>query len=405
MNRSATSAPPTPVALRPARRPVLQSLGLTSRQVALDDRERFVRAAREIVTALRAQHPGAPILVLETCHRLEFVWVARGRRIEQRLRSELATVRPEAQLLLRHRQGVRALRHLFRVSLGLDSPVPGEREVARQLRQAWQAARERGASHPLLDRAVGAALSAAARANAADTDTAASVASDAVRQLRARSPEWDATRVVVLGAGEVARGVVRSLLERPPQSVTVSARTSRPWPAPVRVREWTACASLLHEADVLILATGADQPLVAAADLAGTSVRIVVDLALPRNAAADLRSVAGIELIDLDDVLHSRWMPDAADGARLQARERIGRVELARFRASEALRAAGPQVARLHADGARLAAEELARTLCDLDPADPRIRDGMARLASQLSRRLLYRTSRTLRELATIASR
>ena len=50
----------------------------------------------------------------------------------------------EARSALRAWTGEAAVEHLFLVACGLDSAQAGEREIAAQLRSAWEAARTRG---------------------------------------------------------------------------------------------------------------------------------------------------------------------------------------------------------------------------------------------------------------------
>lgn len=400
------STVPLSATSRPPRRLRIQSLGLSSRDVPLDERERFVRAMRGLPNALTRHCPGAPLVIVETCHRLELLWVDAGPGIERHLRRALRAVSAEADFLVHYRTGHAAVRHLFGVALGLDSPIPGEREVARQLRGAWQRARAREMSHPLLDRAIAAALAAARRANAADSHAACSVAGESVRQLRAHDgPRWSDARIVVLGAGVVARDVVRELLASPPACVTVVSRAPRAWPASVRLCTWDRRAEALREADLVIVATGADRPVLAPEDVARTPVRRIVDLALPRNVDPRIAHAGAIDVIELDTVLHSRWTPDRQEVDRLRARRQVGVHELARFRASEAVRAAGTHLARLHEDGALLAIEEASSTLRALGTDDAAVRAGVESLAGRLARLLLYRTSIAVREIATLAAR
>jgi glutamyl-tRNA reductase len=381
----------------------LQVLGLSSRDVALEKREQFVRAARDLPPRLRAD---ARVLVLETCHRLEILWTESGVAVERALRAHLRTVASEADLLFTHRRGSAALRHLFTLALGLDSPIPGEREVARQLRRARKAAHERGGLDPLLDRALGAALSATARANTGETHTQSSVAAEAVRQLRASAGlDWRDARVAVLGAGMVAREAVRELLSAPPAQIALVARATRAWPTSVTVRPWAERVDVLRTADIVIVATGADHHLLGIPDIAGSRVRSIVDLALPRNVDPAVGAQGRVELIDLDTILRLRWTPDRTEADRLRARRRVGARELARFRASEAVRAASPELSRLHEDGERLAAEELATTLTQLGTPDDVVRASIESLAERIARRLLYRTSLVVREVASIAAR
>ncbi len=61
--------------------------------------------------------------------------------------------------MLRAWTGEAAIEHLFLVACGLDSAQAGEREIAAQLREAWEAARLAGTCAATLDHVIGEALS------------------------------------------------------------------------------------------------------------------------------------------------------------------------------------------------------------------------------------------------------
>lgn len=391
------------------RRPfgALRILGLTSDDLPIAARERLVCAVRTLAPALEKVLPAPPMLVLETCHRIEVCWTGGGRLVEDRVRAQLVAAVPEAAPALRLRRGPRALRHLVRLALGLDSPIPGEREIATQLRHAWLAAMTRGATGPLLDRAVGAALEAAARAGEADATHTTSVAAEAVHQAaRLAGDGWTQAHVVVLGAGAVARGLVAAARRQAPGRLTVVARdpvrAARALPSGTSVTAWADRAAAVADADVLLVATGADRPVVGPEDLRASRASLVLDLAMPRNVDPAVDG-AHVRLVDVDAIFRLRAADASRLPTRMEARERIARRACARARAREAERAGARALARLHADGAEVAAREAARLLAahgGAGPSGDALREEVEAMAARVARRLLYRASRALRDVA-----
>src|SRR6185295_17739171 len=118
-------------------------LGVNHRTAPLEVRERFVHAASEVPGALaRVLSAGAEGgVLLSTCNRTEFylaepdgpaseaVWALLGERL---------TGDRAAQQYGYAERDRDAVRHLYRVSAGLDSMVLGESQIQGQVREAWE---------------------------------------------------------------------------------------------------------------------------------------------------------------------------------------------------------------------------------------------------------------------------
>ncbi|MFN2572010.1 MAG: glutamyl-tRNA reductase, partial [Gemmatimonadales bacterium] len=126
----------------------IKVLGVNHRTAPLDVRERFAHGAHEVPGALaRVMAAGASGgVLLSTCNRTEFylvgdddpvletVWSLLG----ERLSAAPAGGAREYGYVARDRD---AVRHLYRVSSGLDSMILGESQIQGQVREAWEASR------------------------------------------------------------------------------------------------------------------------------------------------------------------------------------------------------------------------------------------------------------------------
>src|SRR2546428_5045515 len=131
------------------------------RTARLDVRERFAHGAHEVPGALaRVMAAGASGgVLLSSCNRTEFylvtddepaleaVWSLLGERLPTGP-SPAAGAR-EYGYIARDRD---AVRHLYRVSSGLDSMILGESQIQGQVREAWEASRAQAG--PVLHRLV-----------------------------------------------------------------------------------------------------------------------------------------------------------------------------------------------------------------------------------------------------------
>src|SRR6267143_687740 len=128
----------------------IKVVGVNHRTAPLDVRERFAHGAHEVPGALaRVMAAGASGgVLLSTCNRTEFYLVADDEpaleAVWSLLGERLPTSGPptggarEYGYIARDRD---AVRHLYRVSSGLDSMILGESQIQGQVREAWEASR------------------------------------------------------------------------------------------------------------------------------------------------------------------------------------------------------------------------------------------------------------------------
>jgi glutamyl-tRNA reductase len=306
------------------------------------------------------------------------------------------------------------VRHLFKVSAGLDSQVLGETEILGQVRRAYDAARAAGTTNHEMDLIFSAALAAGRRVR---QETLLgrhphSVSSAAV-DLAYQQLGQPVAKVIVLGAGEAAEGVLRSLHQRGGAEVTLLNRHSDK--AVVLAAAWGAQAAAWEEldrhltcADLVLVATASARPVVPAHRLAQAAQArrhrklLVIDLAVPRNVEPVARSIRGIELLDLDD-LQQRCCPAAGTAsAELADAEDILQEELVRLGLTLRGRVAAPRLAELHALSRKMAEQESEWALAQLQTLSDGEREVVRRMADRLVRRVLYPVSRSIREEADI---
>jgi glutamyl-tRNA reductase len=237
----------------------------------------------------------------------------------------------------------------------------------------------------------------------------ASVSSAAVevaaRELAGRT---DGRPVVVLGAGEAAEGVLRSLhltgmtnvrlVNRNPERARTLASA---WGA--SAYGWDELEHLLRGADLLFVATGASRPVLAATQLAILTANrseplVPMDLSVPRNVEPEARALPGVRLFDLDDLQRLCCPAAAAPAAAFQDAERVVDEELARLEQQLRGLAAAPRLAELHRHGVQVAEQEAAWALAQLEDLSEEQRLVVRVMADRLVRRVLYPVSRSIRE-------
>jgi glutamyl-tRNA reductase len=384
-------------------------VGLSHHTASVEERERLALDSAGCTQLLSLHHgPEHPALLLSTCNRLELYW---GGSLDSHSWFEDVIRAKGPNLPLVRHQGLAAVRHLFRVAAGLDSQILGETEILGQVRRAYEIARKLGTTSRDMDLIFSAALSAGRRVRRETMlgRHPGSVASAAVEVASRYWGDLSGRQILVLGAGEAAEGVLRSLHEQGAGTIVLLSR--HPEKARALASAWGAQAERLDElsgrlttADLLLVATASARPVVSAAQLIramevrGSRELVIVDLAVPRNVDPESREIQNLQLFDLDD-LQKLSCPAAGEAiAKLEEAERVIEDELVRLGLSLRGRVVAPQLAELHRLGVQLAEQESALALAQLEPLSESQRDVVRQMADRLVRRVLYPVSRNLRE-------
>src|ERR1700736_3409091 len=200
-------------------------VGLNHRTAPVEVRERVsftVDQARRAADELRSRGILEESLVLSTCNRSELYGVPPETSHESApglatFLGEFHSLRPDVlNGALYHRYDREAVRHLFRVSAGLDSMLLGEAEILGQVREAYRFAHEHGDTGPVLNRLFQGALETGKRVRA-ETEVGTrpmSVAAAGVKLAERIFGKLAGHSALVLGAGAVSEQVVSTLGDR-----------------------------------------------------------------------------------------------------------------------------------------------------------------------------------------------
>ena len=168
--------------------------------------------------------------VLNTCNRVEFYGVAASADVAARICAAFcARQRFDAVEFAKIRLDLRgrdAVQHLVEVSAGLDSQMVGETEIFGQVKDAYATAQASGTTGPVLNRIFQKGFQAAKhiRTHTAITEGHVSVANVAVDLALNIFGELTATRILLLGAGEIGEKTARAFQSRGAAALTVASR-------------------------------------------------------------------------------------------------------------------------------------------------------------------------------------
>jgi glutamyl-tRNA reductase len=398
-------------------------VGLSHRTVPLDLLERMTvddAGLPKALANLRARDHLSEVVVLSTCLRTEIYALAEGfhgaMSDARNFLTEHSFAPPEDFTdHLYSYYGETAAAHLFAVASGLDSAVLGESEILGQVRDAWERAMQEGAAGPSLSVLFRHALEVGKRARSetriARGTTSMSQAAVALAAERLGG-SLDGRRVLLFGAGDMGEGMAGALAASPGvDEVLVANRT---WAKAAllarrvggRAVEHGALAAALEEVDVILTSTGSPSVILEAADLAPVLPSrngrplLIVDVAVPRDVDPGVGELAGVTLLDMDD------LRAFAEEGMVGRRREVGRVralvadEVDRWVSATTGRAAAPLIGALRSKAEAVRLGELDRLRSRLQDLDPRQREAVEALTRGILAKLLHEPTVRLKDAA-----
>jgi len=162
----------------------------------------------------------------------------------------------------------------------------------------------------------------------------------------------------------------------------------------------------LHQADVLLTSTGAPGVLLDASDLepglqarAGRAL-LVVDVAVPRDVDPGVGALAGVTLLNMDDLKAFAEAGVAERRKEIAAVDGIIADEVERFAETSVQREMAPLVATLRDHAEALRAAELERYRARLKGLDSRQREAVEALTRGILAKILHEPTVRLKDAA-----
>lgn len=330
----------------------LLTLGLSHKTAPLELRERLAlpegRAAG-LMTELTASGAATEATIVSTCNRTEVYLVAADPVVAESdvlaALSSQSEIRPTELIAhLYSLRGPEAARHLFQVTAGLDSMIIGEAEIQGQVKRAHELALVEGSSGPILNRLFRGAIAAGGRARneTGISEKGVSIASVAVSEAKRTLGDLANRQALVIGAGATAELVARSLTATGTESVFIANRhfdraqglADRFGGEAARVAD---LPDRLITPDIVVSATNSPHHLLDIEVLQPVMARrdgrplLLVDLAVPRDIDPEVRDLAGVTVLDIDDLQVVVQRNAASRAAEAQQAERILTAELGLF--------------------------------------------------------------------------
>ncbi len=396
----------------------LAVVGVNHRTAPLEVRERFAHAAREVPTSLErvlAAGAGGGVL-LSTCNRTEFYLAEPGEGAPDAVWAILSERLGDGRSASAYgyfRRDRDAVRHLYRVSAGLESMILGESQIQGQVREAWEMSKPQAG--PVLHRLFQSALLVGARVRsetglamgaASAASAAVAVAGKIFHQLAGRS-------ALVLGAGDMAELAATCLASEGVQVTMVANRTYER--AQAVAEELGARALTLDQAwehfataDIVLSSTAAPHAVVtwervaAAIERRGRRPLCILDVAVPRDVEPAVGRLENVFLYDIDDLQTVAAQATAERRKEIPAAEHIVTEEVDRFWAWYGGLAVVPVLKEFRGRLDQVRAQELERALKRLAHLAPEDRAQIEQFSHALLNKFLHQPTIALKQAAHV---
>jgi glutamyl-tRNA reductase len=396
----------------------LLAVGLSHHTAPVEVRERVafdeqaVRAALERL--VRREQVAEEAFLLSTCNRVELYAVPRSLEgLQEFFGSYRGPTGERIDPYLYWYRGRDAVRHLFKVASSLDSLVVGEPQILGQVKDAVRLAEETSTLgrvlHPLTQRTL--SVAKLVRSSTEIGQSRVGIGNAGVDLAMQIFGSLEGRRAMLVGVGEMGRQVARALLSAGLAELLVANRTfersvelaAEHGGTPV---PYERMADYLPRADIVITATGAQQPILTV-PMVRQALRdrryrtlFLVDLSVPRNIDPGVAELDEAYLFNVDDL--SRVVEEGKAAREQAARQALLLVddEADKFLASLREIDVGEHLRAMNEVAERMRAAELERSrklIAGLQPAQVEQVEAMTRA---LVRKLLHRQMAALREAA-----
>lgn len=203
-----------------------------------------------------------------------------------------------------------AVNHMFRVGTGLDSQILGDFEIISQIKTSFAESRSLGLINTYLDRLINAVIQASKRIkNETEISSGAtSVSFASVQYIIKNVADIRNKNILLFGTGKIGRNTCENLVKHTKNDhITLINRTKEKAEKLARklhliVKDYSDLHLELQKADVVVVATGAQNPTIDKAILNLKKPILILDLSIPKNVHENVCDLKDVTLIHMDNL-------------------------------------------------------------------------------------------------------
>ena len=223
------------------------------------------------------------------------------------------------------RNDAEAIRHLCKVSAGMDSQILGDDQIITQVRESSELSRELGSNDSYLETLFNLAIKSAKiiKTQIVLRDPSRSSAPyKAVEKIKSVHSLVD-QNVVVIGNGQMGR-LVSDILIAEGANVTVTIREYKKGviqvPKGANTIKYTCRYEAIAKASIVVSATTSPHHTLHYPELSqlDSVPKIIVDLAVPRDIDPDIQNITDVTILTIDDLAEEETFVDEAKVAQAE---------------------------------------------------------------------------------------
>lgn len=392
-------------------------LGVNHKTAPVDVREKVSFSPDQVQDALgelKSKCASDEYMILSTCNRTEIYCNLKtldAGTIEQWLHDYFQLTPNSLSEYLYQKSDLDAIKHIMRVSSGLNSLILGEPQIFGQIKDAYGLAQKADSIHQKMDALFQHIFKTVKQVR---TDTAigsspVSVAFSAVALSKQFFGDLSEQTALLLGAGETIELVARHLKEHHIGKLIIANRTLE---KAHQITETLGGYAIglheiedhLHEADMIIASTASPTPI-----LGESAIRkalknrrhkpmFMVDIAVPRDIAPEIGQLDNVYLYTVDDLTAIiEENKQSRKDASLEAEEIVSSQAENFMMQYHASLQASPLIQQYRQQANQLKEAALADALQHLQKGDT-AEQVVKRLANQLTNKILHTPSSNLHQ-------
>ena len=269
------------------------------------------------------------LIVVNTCNRTElYAWVPDFKILVNLLCDHSDGDKKSFEQIGYTLKGEDGINHVFRVGTGLESQILGDFEIISQIKQSFFRSKKMGLAEGYLEHFINAVINASKRIK---TETkissgATSVAFASVQYILKNTQNISKKNILLFGTGKIGANTCKNLIKHTQSDqITLINRTQSRADKiankfPVVVKPFSELTPCIHEADILIVATGAQNPTISKELIHNSKPLLILDLSIPRNVDTKINEIENVKVIHLDELsqitdatfeIRKRYIPKA----------------------------------------------------------------------------------------------
>jgi glutamyl-tRNA reductase len=287
------------------------SVGLSYKKADAEMRGKFsldTQAKSNLLAQAKAEGIES-LIVTSTCNRTEIYGFAQHpfQLIKLLCENSQGTVEDFQKVAFVYKNH-EAINHMFRVGTGLDSQILGDFEIIAQLKNAFSESKEMNLVNAFLERLVNSVIQSSKKIkNETEISSGAtSVSFASVQYIFKNVDNIENKNILLFGTGKIGRNTCENLVKHTKhEQITLINRTKDKAEKLAKklnviVKDYADLQLELQKADVVVVATGAQNPTVDKAILNLKKPLLILDLSIPKNVNENVKDLEGVTLVHMD---------------------------------------------------------------------------------------------------------